>query len=479
MGLQPCFTAADALDYQLWDGVVPGTHYNDYLITPPRVYSEELQAITTTYTGGTMWVERSGNKYSEYTLNHWAVMTQYAWPGWGLKRWRLDAQFGHRVSSTAWVGSVVMDQITYEPSGFIWWFGAHADAYQGGPTLVDASSLAPTTTHITNAQWRDAKGNVPGGATDFAIDRGNDRMMVRWNTNAVGEVGIYKYSTKQLLANIYTPNSTCGIIVTGDGFIYVVDVLDWLIEYDYNGVFQNAFRNPRRQTYLGGNGGVVYGWDPFFKRLLFAGVTPNAANGACTVRPQGFYPVAAQAALTPPIPRQVPRKNKRTTFFSHLCGEGAEALANRTAAVSGIVVSTPTSDLDGDIIFTATPPAAGIDPVTVSVDDVPLNLNQIVGAIDYSTTLLTVVLSAPVDGTVITSPASVSVTISGATGLIAVTFYISRNGGPAQQLAAPPRSAATTQSVSVSLSAGTWTFWAVARDERGVTGTSNQATATI
>lgn len=385
MALRRAFRATDRIQYALWPGPAapPLVHYADYLISAPRLYQEELACFNSTYSPGILYVTPGANPYGSTVINFFSVLTTVAWPSWGTARWRFDGQAGHLLGvdhfTTAFSsGAIVFDQMTSEPNGSLWWFGQHADAYHSGPVQVDPVTFGPPggtwgTSPYPASSFLDKNGGATIGYADFAIDRAGDRLFARWLTSNVGEVSIYRLSTLAYLTSIYTPNKTCGVVLTHDGFVYVADEADWLCVYDYNGVFQNAFRNPRRSDYgaavaSGFGSGVAYGWDRYYKRILFVGATPNAADGACKMRIWGYYPVPDAAGVTPPLPRQVPRAGRRVYVVSHCYGEGAEPLASRSATATGADVGSAVTDREGDAVVAVTASAAGTLPVEISVD---------------------------------------------------------------------------------------------------------------
>lgn len=429
VGLRKCFEAADTLWYDPWPEHLPPPliHWHEYLYSNGRHFSECL-AVTnpdngSSYGPGAIWAGAEGNEFDSTTI-HYAnqVLTVLAGSGGGgLDIWRLDGLYGRRLPGqypelynedvTRTVGGVTtivhhrgdviqrdsdnpyqripydspdffmqfstggVVHFAYEPSGYLWQWGAPS---QIGASVVDQSKMLSTAAlgHVTPSDFPappdfiDAVGNV----ADMNIDRGADRLFVRWsNTLSNRRTHIYRISTHTYLGDIWTPNQTAGIVLTHDGFVYLHDVGDWICVYDYAGTFYSAFKNPRRETYLGAKGGIAYGWDRFHKRLLMVGMVADNADGSPRVRVKGYYPEPLAAGLTPPLPLQVPRAGRTIHFLTHLYGEGGEPLSSRrvTANIAGPGIT----DRNGDVELATTPAQAGTEAVTITADASPSTID--------------------------------------------------------------------------------------------------------
>jgi len=198
---------------------------------------------------------------------------------------------------------------------------------------------------------------IAGTIEDFAIDRNANRLWIRMASMNTGAVGMYNFTTHDLIATLYASNTTKGIIPTGDGYVFIVDAYQWVHLYDYDGGYWGSARNP----FTEGTGGSVYGWDANYKRLLcIPGITQNIV---------GYKWAPNAVRLSTPIPRVVPRKNQITYFFSNLMGDGGEGISSRFAALTneGLAIGERISDKDGDIIERITPADTANQDVTLSV----------------------------------------------------------------------------------------------------------------
>lgn len=363
MGLVRCFEAEDPIAYRLWDGE-SAAPYNAYLITPPRLYAEEIRPAVGR--PGALWGGADPNRWGPSSIGFFAATSHIWWPSWGAGRWKLDGQYGRALARQSGGTATGALAVTYglfavEPSGAVWEFAGHPILDANGAVLMDVDTMQVTPQII---RPEDFAGHAGDAMADVAVDRAADRVWIRWGANNVGQVSVYRLSTHALLHEIWAPNKTNGLVLSHDGFVYVADVLDWLCVYDYDGRLHGAMRNPRLVSQPGG---VCYGWDAYYRRLLRLEGTPVAADGASTLRVEAFYPVPQAALLSPPIPRQVPRAGRRIYVLSRAVGEGAEPIVGRVAKLSGGVTAAGSTDRHGDAAIPVTPPAAGALEVEVSI----------------------------------------------------------------------------------------------------------------
>lgn len=476
MGLKSCFRAADRLWYPIWDKDrycdPPWENYYNDLITSPRLYMEELACFRFGADPGLIWVSRESNHRSETTINYLGTTANAEWPSWGARQWKLDNQDGYAIETIPRgnFSGISMGNFAYEPPGFLWSFGGHPFTSGYAAALIDSVSLLPTEIELLNiAEWEAALGKSLLAIRDFNVNRSADRIWVRWMTDRWNHISVYRLSTKEFLADLYTPNATAGIVLTADGWVYVADTDDWICVYDYEGRYYNAFKNPRRETYFGGRGGYAKGWDPINKRLLFAGAVANSVNGQCRMRIVGYYPVAEPAALTIPLPRTVPRATRRTVFMSHLRGEGGEPLASRSTQITGAVTTTVATDQHGDILVTVTPSQSGTVELDMSVAaTVPVPPSPEPQDVVVDRTLVVRIVRPAPPG--YDDDTQFVATVEGAVGAVTVQFATSSGGALTYYQAAGQAGDAYFVAIHGPVSA--WSVQAIAKDSTGNQGLS-------
>lgn len=335
--------------------------------TPPlgRMYGEEIVTPGGLVRPGAVWGTADPTEEGPGEIRFLALVEKVVWPSWDVNLWRFTSATGKRRGKTTIgnLGSVMASggKFFVERTGAVWVYDSHVLVDSLGAAIVSPDSAWPTGGAVLPG---DFAGHATDAILDFAIDRVADRVWIRWAFGPLGCVKVYRLSTREELAAIYTPNETNGIALTHDGCVYVFDVLEWICLYDYEGRLRGAMRAPRSNANLYG---AAYGWDPVYKRLLRVVNTPCASTGASTLRIEGYAPVPEAAILSPPIPRQVPRKGRTIYVLAQACGEGAEAMIGlpASATVGASTVAEGGTDPEGDAVLAYTPAATG--PLTMGI----------------------------------------------------------------------------------------------------------------
>ncbi len=324
-----------------------------------------------------------------------ANVNQMCWPSWNVTMWIFNGRTGEKFQRLAqgesWeepdadtfydlmppdangggLRTAMFDHFaSVDASGLLWQFGnttpiwwSHA-AVQRDPFTLDL------TGRYIDA-FPDHYGVTHGSISDMAYDSVAKILWVRWFGDVTGRVEVWSYDIanpagRTWLHDIYTPNETNGLSLTSDGYIFAADSKDWVVLYDYDGRYHSAFIEPRPASCPNG---VTWAWDRIYKRLLrVAGTPSDPTTGRSTMKVEGFFPIPANDSLTAPIPRKVPRKNRRITVLSRLVGEGCEAIGSAPifVKVNTVSVTTSRTDGDGDAIIPITPAATGAITVEVS-----------------------------------------------------------------------------------------------------------------
>lgn len=362
----------DRIGWANWPNLPP--IYSPDLVTNGRVYGEEpfqRYASGSHSMYGAMWAQKEG---LASTINLFIPMRQAAWPSWNASVWKFDSASGVclRRTPTKAVGvegvSVLYDRFTAETlSGRLWWFGLHADAYYHSFIGIDPTTFKTNGLEIDWNTFDDPPGNTKNATSALGLDQDQGVAYVRWTGNPVRAVDAYKRRADGTWAwthRIWAGAAVDQILLTDVGLVYLIDQNDWLSLYSAGGAYQGAVRNPRSAACPFG---YMYAWDRFYRRLLFLAGTENEADGASTMRIEGFYPIPQATNLTPPIPLARPRKGKRLCVLAHFSGEGGEPIASTRGVLKadGTPVAQASADAAGDFTFAYTPESSG--PVTMEV----------------------------------------------------------------------------------------------------------------
>lgn len=385
MGLRKVFTASDLVAWRPYaplaptgfGGLLPAP-YHAGLVTAPRIYGEEPNsrfASGSHLAQGALWAQREGVRS---TINVLLMMRQSAWPSWNASVWKFDGATGAALarqpktaSGSDTGASASYDLFTSEPTnGALWWYGAHASAYHAGVVEVDPATTAQKGTVIPYSAFEMAPELAQQDAAEaFAIDREQRRAYVRWLGASVRRVDAYDLQgdgTWMWAHTLYAGSAVDQVLMTDTGTVYLIDENDWLTVYTAAGSFSGAVRNPRTAVWPFG---YLYGWDRFYRRVLFLAGTENAADGASTLRVEAFYPSPAATRLSPPVPIERPRSGRRLALVASLSGDGGEPIAAMPGKLEldGVLVAAAVSDGAGDLLFRCDL-APGERTVTVTVD---------------------------------------------------------------------------------------------------------------
>jgi hypothetical protein len=378
MGMLETFES-DTLRYRGWQ-LLDNNGYNSFLIAGSRVFGEELAAVSdVSYLrgGGTLWAGVGDGVINTSVIHILAFLLTIERP-FELTKWRQDGEGGESVESDGYsvpgtgggagYGTQQLTKFSAEPKvgnsadGYsVWAFGSNIQSLYGGPTYVRPESYIPDSlVYIVPADYSLADMNE-----DFAQDSTNYRLWARSSSDTPGVVHMYEnLGSISLVADLYSANPTRGIFPDTDGYVHIFDDYGFLHTYDYAGSYWGSSRQPLDISALG----YMVGWDNVFKRLLIAQVTASAVNGQSTITVKGYKPEPDPSYLTIGIPKHVPRKNRKTYYFAHVTGEGAEPIAGQVAKAGTKLISN--TDADGDLLGDTTPASAGSIAINLTTDPV-------------------------------------------------------------------------------------------------------------
>lgn len=377
--------------------------------------------VSTNFSSGVpqLWVSGHPNRWSQSTINilfpnsRWDNADARFFYYQGL-RFRLDSGYG-RVVETGMLtvggsrdpvplaGNPALDSryprnnqvyardwgntgLTAEPrSQNLWgWMiereyrpGAFGDAFA---TTVGVTPYMGTLPHYVSPSTEEALGfSFPGGeklypsdfgvgsVRRFAVDRSNDRVYIG-ETGDTTEVQVFTFVTKAYLHSIFAANQVLNVLLDPNGFVWLVDELNRLTLYDYDGRLLGCWHQtgyPLRAADSSVVPHCIWTWDPYANRFL---VLPLAAPFTA-MRLRAFLPKTEDALMSVPIPRQVPRRHRPTTFFVRASGSGGEPLSTWRGVTSGAVVKHFVTDTEGDAMATYTPTVSGADDITFEVPE--------------------------------------------------------------------------------------------------------------
>jgi hypothetical protein len=319
MSLWKLKTVSPAFDYTLWGGIVPTYHYNDYLVTPPRIYQEELRSSDPV----SHFFYEPSNDY--LVLFVW--FNTYAYPGWKFHRLTFAAATGDLVEdvSVSWaavwtnagsVGSYNKIYATMNSSTKIYEVSWKTAAPPTGAWYIDPAAWSPSTIFARAVVNRED--NLIAGIGTWDLDiwdiSGTPAKQASMRLPQAGNVsGAYMTYEDRKRLWIVTPS---GLLLKAN---YAVPRWEILSSVDTPGEDDI---------------GYAIAFDTKRKRLVLFRQKTNASDGACRCTFEFYRPLINVEAdgLTDPVPVQPVRCGQKTIFLAHLHGVSGEPVSPYTIA---------------------------------------------------------------------------------------------------------------------------------------------------
>jgi len=339
-------------------GTGTGSLYNPFLVTPPRIYAEQLWA-SGFLLGAFTRKERT--PYSDFTLHVMSSVDSIYYPGYAFRHWWLDGVTGVFLGTDNNVTSTLFgDQIYQARDGGLWVMLTSASYF------YEAEQLTYTEISGTRKLASDF------GATTVnhpMVDRSLDLVVMKTDNEALNQIGVYTLSTGALVRRINLSGAPLAILPEDAKRCYVVHTNYLLSLIDYTtGEVISTLKAPGAEA---GAIDYLFTWDRFLRRILVFTQRPNDTDGACLSTFSGYYPVPLSTGITAPIPLRAPRANRSTPFLAKVYGDAGEAITGvkitPTIGASQIVGAPPFTDSDGEAIITIIP-SSGTDTLTVTAD---------------------------------------------------------------------------------------------------------------
>ena len=313
--------------YGIPDGVARNALYNAYLITPPRIYAEELSLIDG------MFVTRNGTATSPSSIVVLGWTNSIYWPSWERWFWRFDGATGEFIERGPNPASYVDKKVFQSRDGSIWQVKIDRFYEKNNLTLE-----AIDGTERNSDEFEDAdQVLIP------IVDREQNLMIAYTASDTSRTISVYNWTTGALVRRIPVSGKAENIMPEDDHRCWVVTQQGMLNLVDYKrGIVLSTLRTPLP---LGGD--VWYSWDFYRRRMLAFSLSPNESDGAGTSVITGYYPVPLPVALTAPIPVRPLRNGHPARVVVRTYGDAGEGLNGGTPVATvtgdGELVSRPTS----------------------------------------------------------------------------------------------------------------------------------------
>lgn len=334
-----------------WAGIPNGiglqSLYNPELVTPPRIYAEEL------YFPLGLFSKRDATASSPSTITLIGMTNRIYWPGWELMTWRFDGVTGAFLDRAALAGDIYAGSLYL--SGLVQGFDFSLWAWTDVGVIkeFDPESYALLQT-IDDSHF-----GRTGVASPLA-DKSRD-IMIMPATSSVAQIIVYALSSGAVVRTINVSGAPLSICAEDDKRLYVLCSNYVLNLVDYStGEVISAYRCPLPPS----ASYVMITWDRVFRRILVYAQVANAADGSSQTQIRGFYPVPLATHLTTLIPLVPPRRGRQIPVLLRAVGDTGEPIAgvtcNLTAVGDGLIQRAPGgTDSNGEAIVTLLCVSAG------------------------------------------------------------------------------------------------------------------------
>lgn len=322
------------------DGVGLDALYNGYLVTPPRIYAEEID-----FPLG-MFSKRENTATAISTVSLLAATTRIYWPGYELIKWRFDSASGEFIDRAEIAGDLLtgylhLDTVTQGFDSSIW------AAYDIG----EMREFDPED--FTLLQTVDDSHFGRTGISIPLVDKGRDIVLMP-DPNGRPSVIVYELSSGSTIRTITVSGAPSSICAEDDTRVYVLGTNNVLNLVDYSTgevISTHKCPTPPAATFQ------RLCWERTFRRLIVFSQVDNEPDGACASVLRGHYPVPLATHLTAPIPITPMRKGRTVRVLVRAVGDVGEPIGGVGVTVEAIggasvVRQSPGADSNGDAFVT-------------------------------------------------------------------------------------------------------------------------------
>jgi hypothetical protein len=327
--------------------------YHPELITPPRIYAEEISGLVG------LFVNREKTPWSDFTIHLLASTQQIYYPSYNFIDWRFDGMTGAYLDRRVGLPGTLYDyQIHQARDGSLWRTSILGSFFEVDPLTFE---------EIPDSREMPEK----YGAIELdlpMVDRAQN-LVVMSTSNENRQIGVYDFTTGALTRRINIGGIAAAIVPEDERRCYVLtnDNLLNLIDYT-TGEILSTLKMPDMEA---GAADSILAWDRYLRRWLRFTLRDNATDGACLSTIAGYYPVPLAVGLTNPMPLIPPRKGRAVPCLARAYGDAGEPIpglqlsaeASGAASISGAPAAT---DDDGEAIITIACDDAGAATVETS-----------------------------------------------------------------------------------------------------------------
>jgi len=352
MSLYLTNSKVNPLAYKLWDGTSPLIHYNEYLVTLPRLYMEELLSICGFYYSGP----------PDDCFYLWTLHNQYYWPSWSVNRYKFDAATGNllerfdaqSIFSVVYIDSVQLADLNH-------CYATWRNTMMVGQ--VDNTSLADQ-----GSQWSFNSWNwTPQRHFDrYVVNRVTDTVL--GSSGFVLEIWTDVRGTPRQIYGQKLPTTVSNIAYESNEYAWVLLSTGQILKVNWG-------TNPRVEMFSSiqspdpTDRQRLLAYDSLRRRLAIYRWKPNASDGSAQSQIDFYQTIAKPFALTAPVPVNTCRAGGITQFVANVTGSMGEGFVGQQGVVSlvspknhGVILSpNPVSMMNGSMLISYQAPSSPYD----------------------------------------------------------------------------------------------------------------------
>ncbi|PYJ07922.1 MAG: hypothetical protein DMF06_14290 [Verrucomicrobia bacterium] len=321
--------------------------YHPELIAPPRIYAEEIQAITS------FFVNRERTPWSDFAVHIICQTIQIYYPSYNYIHWRFDGMTGVLLDrQIGLIGSLYDYQIYPSRDGSLWRVSILGSFFEIDPVTLEEIP----DTRQDPAKYGAIKILVP------LVDRAQNLAVLKTSSEGNNQIGVYDFTSGALVRRIPLSGAPVNIFAEDERRCYVLTSKNLLNLLDYtSGEILSTLKAPPVEA---GALGSLLTWDRFLRRLLLYTWRASAIDGACLSSFAGFYPVPVAIGITQAIPLLPPRAGRTVPCLVRAYGDAGEGIpgvkfARAVTGPAGFTGAPPATDNDGDAIVSVMCAAMG------------------------------------------------------------------------------------------------------------------------
>ena len=333
--------------------------YNGYLLTPPRIYFEEIALVHG------MFTIPQRTPTSQFVVCVQVTTNQTYFPGAGGRVFKWDGTTGEYlggVDISVSIGELFAADVTQGQDGSLWQHTSYGSDYFYERDPETFLAVPGSTRYATEF------GSITMKYT--MVDRTNNIVVALTNNDTAGNsISVFDFTTGDLLRRINVSGDVVQIVAEDDGKCFVISDNSIFNSVNYlTGDILSTLRTPTDVT-----ANSRFAWSKQMKRFLAFEYVDDDTDGAALSKVTGFYPVPIAAALTTPIPLRSPRAGRKVPVLLRVIGDAGEGItAGRpTVTVTGdgtLSTAASTPDSAGDVLAYVNCTDAGSVTVSASMN---------------------------------------------------------------------------------------------------------------